>query len=126
MRLSPDGRAMAFVAGDGEGRMDAYVSTVPVTSAPTLVAERVSSPPRWSRAGGRIYYMSGDDTMMTLIVSTVPSFTIGPREQLFKLRGPAKLHDVSHDGRFLLLMSQVRAGEHPIAVWTAAIASTQR
>ena len=60
MRLSPDGRAMTFVAGADEGRMDVYVSTVPVTSLPILVAERVSGPARWSRDGSRIYYMSGD------------------------------------------------------------------
>ena len=32
MRLSPDGRAMTFVAGSDERQMDVYVSTVPVTS----------------------------------------------------------------------------------------------
>ena len=39
MRLSPDGRAMTFVAGRDAGRTDVYVSTVPVTSPPVLVAE---------------------------------------------------------------------------------------
>ena len=117
---------MTFVAGGDEGRMDVYVSTVPVTSAPELVAEGVSSPARWSRDGSRIYYVSRDDTMMTLAVSTVPSLTVGAPKQLFKLRRPATLQDVSRDGRFLLLVPQVRAGQHPIAVWTAAIASTQR
>lgn len=126
MRLSPDGHAMTFVAGDGAGRMDVYVSTVPVTSVPELVAKEVSSPGRWSRDGSRIYYVSRDDTMMTLAVRTVPSLTIDAPEQLFKLRRTATLEDVSRDGRFLLLVRQVRAGRHPIAVWTAAIASTQR
>jgi eukaryotic-like serine/threonine-protein kinase len=126
LRLSPDGRAMTFVAGDAEGRIDAYVSTVPVTSAPELVAEEVSGPARWSRDGRRIYYLRRDDTMMTLAVSAVPSFTVGAPEQLFKLRRSARLQDVSHDGRFLLILPQVRAGEHPITVWTAAIASTRR
>ena len=40
MRLSPDGLAMTFVAGQDEGRMDVYVSTVQVTSLPELVASR--------------------------------------------------------------------------------------
>jgi hypothetical protein len=64
--------------------------------------------------------------MMTVTVRTVPLLTVGEPEQLFKMQRPARLQDVSRDGRFLLLVPQVRAGEHPIAVWTAAIASTQR
>ncbi len=125
-RLSPDGRAMSFVTGGNEGRMDVYVSTVPVTSAPELVAEGVSSSARWSRDGSRIYYVSRDGTMMTLAVGAVAPLTAGAPEPLFKLRRAATLQDVSRDGRFLLLVPQVRAGEHPIAVWTAAFASTRR
>jgi hypothetical protein len=67
-----------------------------------------------------------DDTMMTVTVSTVPSLTVGEPEQLFKLRRPARLQDVSRNGRFLLLVPQVRADQHPITVWTGAITSTQR
>jgi serine/threonine protein kinase/Tol biopolymer transport system component len=126
MRLSPDFRAMSFVAGQDEGRMNVYVATVPLTRLPDLVAQGVSSPARWSRDGSRIYYLSGEDRMMTVTVRTVPLLTVGEPEQLFKMQRPARLQDVSRDGRFLLLVPQVRAGEHPIAVWTAAIASTQR
>ena len=127
MRLSPDGRAMSFVVGNPEGRTNAYLSTVPVTSAPVPVAEAVSSPPRWSRDGRRIYYVDRDGRMMTLAVATVPSLKVDEApQQLFKLRRPATLQDVSRDGRFLLLVPQAHATEQPIAVWTAAIAPTQR
>ena len=51
--------------------MDVYVAPVPVTSAPVLVAEEVSGPARWSRDGRRIYYLSRDDTMMTLCPSAL-------------------------------------------------------
>jgi Tol biopolymer transport system component len=125
MRLSPDDRAMAFIAGDSEGRMDAYVSALPVTSQLVKVADKVSSPPRWSRNGGRLYFVK-DDTMMTLTVSTVPEFRVGEPQPLFKLQRKERLQDVFRDGRFLLLVPQVRADEHPITVWTAAIASTRR
>jgi len=125
MRLSPEGRAMSFVAGADEGRRDVYVSAVSVTSMPILVAQDVSGPARWNRKGGRIYYVK-DDTMMTATVSTVPSLEVGEPEQLFKLVRPARLQDVFRDGRFLLLVPQVRADQHPITVWTGAITSTQR
>jgi hypothetical protein len=42
------------------------------------------------------------------------------------LRRQARLQDVFRDGRFLLLVPQVRADEHPITVWTAAIPSRRR
>ena len=64
--------------------------------------------------------------MMTQAVGTVPPLTDGTPVPLFKLRRAATLQDVFLDGRFLLLVPQVRAGEHPITVLTAAIVSTRR
>jgi len=125
-RLSPvDDRVMTFADSDGTGRIDVYVSTLPATSFPRKVADRVSGPARWSRDGRRIYFIDGE-TMMTVTVSTVPSLNVGNPEKLFKLPRPASLQDVSREGRFLLLVPQVRADEYPITVWTAAIASTRR
>jgi serine/threonine protein kinase len=124
LRLSPDGGWMTFISG--QGRMDVYVSTMPQPSQPQLVAHGVSGPARWSRDENRIYYLGSDDWMMTATVSTVPSLTVREPKQLFKLRRPAKLQDVSRDGRFLLLVAHVRADQQPIIVWTGAIASTQR
>jgi len=126
MRLSPDGRVMSFLGGAEEGRMYLYVSAVPLTSTPQLVTKDVLSPARWDRDGSRIYYLSGEDRMMTATVSTVPSLTVGEPEQLFKVPPNAALQDVARDGRFLLLVPQKRAGQHPITVRTGAIASTQR
>jgi Tol biopolymer transport system component len=126
MRLSLDGRAMTFVVGGDEGRMKAYVSSVQVTSGSVLAAEEVASPARWSRDGRRIYYVSRDGTMMTVPVATASAITVGTPEQLFKLRRPARLQDVALDGRFLLLETLVRADQHPVTVWTGAIAATQR
>jgi hypothetical protein len=126
MRLSPDFRAMTFVSGVGEGRMDLYVSTLPVTSVPFPVAVGVLSPARWSRDGSRIYYVRPDLTMMTRTVRTVPALTVGAPEPLFKLPRKAYLQDVSRDGRFVLLVPQAGEGQHPMAIWTDAIASTRR
>jgi serine/threonine protein kinase/Tol biopolymer transport system component len=127
MRLSPDGRAMTYVATGGEGgRVGVYVAPVPVTDAPVLAVAGVSGTPRWSADDRQIYYVSRDDAMMTLEVQTVPSLKVGVPKQLFKLRRSASLLEVSRDGRFLLLVHQVRADQRPIVVDTAAISSTQR
>jgi hypothetical protein len=124
VRLSPDFRAMTLASGP-EGRMDVYVSTVPVTSVQP-VAVGVLGPARWSRDGRRIYYVSRDLTMMTRTVRYVPALTVGEPEPLFKLQRTAYLQDVSRDDRFVLLVPQAEAGQHPMAIWTAAIAATRR
>jgi hypothetical protein len=126
-RLSPDFHAMTFVAGQNEGRMDVYVSPMPVTSQPQKVAGGVSGPARWSREQNRIYWLNLDGTtMMTMAISTVPSLEFGAQKELFKLRRPAKLQDVYRDGSFLLLVPYVRAAERPIIVATAPNRSTRR
>jgi Tol biopolymer transport system component len=122
-RTSPDGRAIAFIAEDPP-KVDLYVAPLPLTDAPILAVADVAGPPRWSADGRQIYYLGGDtDLMMTVPVRTEPAVTVGAPRQLFRLKGPARLLDVSRDGRFLLVMSQVRANERPISVATAAITS---
>ena len=106
--------------------MDMYVSTVPLASQPQLVAQGVSGPAQWSRDENRIYYVGSDDWMTTATISTVPSLTVSEPKQLFKLPRHARLQDVARDGRFLLVVPLVRADQHPITVWTGAIASAQR
>ena len=124
-RLSPDGRAITFVPNNLVSR-EVYISTVPATKPPELVANKVLGQARWSRKGDRIYYVTSPDrTMMTRTVSTVPRLTLGPEEPLFKLSRIGLLQDVSLDGRFLLLVPLPSAGR-PIAVWTNAIAATRR
>ena len=96
-----------------------------MTIPPLPIAEGVSSPARWSRDGRRIYYVRGDDTMMTLAVSTDP-FKVGTPEPLFKLQRPARLQDVALDGRFLLLVAPGARRSASNRRVTAAIASTRQ
>jgi len=94
---------------------------------PVLVAEGFVRAARWKRDGSQIYYRSTDGTMMmTAAVSSGPPLTVGLPEQLFKLPLGASFEDVSRDDRFLLHLHQKRPGQHPIAVWIGAIASTER
>ncbi len=125
MRVSPDGRAMAFISGRS-GRLDLYVAPLPVTKEPELAATGVWSGARWNPDGRQLYYLGGERTMMGIGIQTTPSLTVGMPEKLFELKHPALLLVVSRDGRFLLLVSKVRAAERPIIVRTAAISSAQR
>ena len=89
-------------------------------------SQRVSGPARWNREGGRIYYVTRDDTMMTRGRPHCSSTHGRCARAAVQIATNRHLQDVSRDGRFLLLVPQVRAGQHPITVWTAAIASTRR
>ena len=64
--------------------------------------------------------------MMTVSVGTRPSLSVGNAQQLFALKRSASLLEVSRDGRFLLLVPQMRAAERPIIVDTATISSRRQ
>jgi eukaryotic-like serine/threonine-protein kinase len=122
MRVSPDGRAMAFRTRR-QGRELLYVAPFPITSEPELVATDVGSAPRWSADSRQLYYVGRDRRMMAVAVRTGPSLSVGTAQQLFELKRSASLLEVSRDGRFLLLVPQRRAAERPIIVDTATIRS---
>ena len=122
MRVSPDGRALAFLGGRVPLR-DLYVAPLPMTRDPYVAAPKVSSPPRWSADGRQLYYIDGQRSMMTVTVRTSPSLTVGMPVKLFEVKRSASLAEVSSDGRFLLMVSLARASQNPIVVSTAAISS---
>jgi hypothetical protein len=96
---------MAYV--DAE-RAEMYVALVEGTSEPVLAVPNFSGPLAWSPGSGEINFVSRDDAMMTIAIYTRPSLTVGLPKQLFKLRRPASLLEVSSDGRFLLFVPHVR------------------
>jgi eukaryotic-like serine/threonine-protein kinase len=124
MRVSPDGRAIAFRAGP-QGR-ELYVAPFPITSEPELAGTGIWSGPRWSADGRQLYYVGGDRRMMAVPVHTAPHISVGIAQQLFELKRSTSLLEVSHDGRFLLLVPQTRAAERPIIVDTTAIGSRRQ
>jgi len=122
LRVSPDGRALAFMGGTGAHHRDLYVASLPMTGDAVEVAPNISSPPRWSADGRHLYYFINDErSLMTMPVRTSPSLTVGMPQQLFEFKQPASLAEVSRDGRFLLLVSLERASKNPIIVARDAI-----
>jgi serine/threonine protein kinase/Tol biopolymer transport system component len=122
-RLSPDGRAMAYVQFD-EPRVGIYVASLAMNSAPVLV-DSIVNYPRWSADGRQVYYLSSDNRMMSVTVRTVPSLAVGIARPLFQMKQPAILLQVARDGRFLMLMPRVRAETQPITVATAAVGAAR-
>ena len=130
-RISPDGRAIAYIAYDGSRRV-LSVGPLPMTSAAALVAVDVWSYPRWSSDGSELYYLTrgaepgASATMTSVSIRTTPSLEIGMPRRLFDLKRPASLVQVARDGRFLMLVPSTRASSNPIVLATQAILSTAR
>ena len=105
--ISPDGTRIAYLS-DETGTNEAYIASYPDLGGKTAVSSGGATGPRWSAAGDKLYYMSGDRMMA---VSVGPGTDINPSrpEELF--RGNFLLdssfhaaeYDVSRDGRFLII-----------------------
>jgi hypothetical protein len=57
-RISPDGRWLVYVS-EGSGREEVYLTRFPEATGRWQVSLDGGSDPRWSRDGGRLYFVSG-------------------------------------------------------------------
>ncbi|MGH9658003.1 MAG: TolB family protein, partial [Bryobacteraceae bacterium] len=123
--FSPDSRSLAFVS-DESGRPEVYVQAFRVDS-PALYGERrrVSTAggvaPRWSRDGRELFFVSGDNQLMS---AAVRGGEIARPAPLFRVRTAD--FEVSPDGRRFLV--RVPSGDGiPTAItvvvnWPASLA----
>ena len=107
-KLSPDGRFLAYVSNES-GRTEIYVQPFPDGAGKWQVSENGGSQPRWRSDGKRLYYVEGEDALMTVSISTEPAFTLGQPQVQFESRdlgsGLGAAYDVSADGqRFLTIV----------------------
>lgn len=127
-QVSPDGRWLAFQA-NASGRMEIYVGPVRRLSERRQVSPGGGSQPRWSRDGRTLFYVSADNRMTALPVSSTgisDSIDVGRPESLFSVHlasgvnvppavGSRAQYAVARDGRFLL-NAVVDDAAPPIAV----------
>jgi Tol biopolymer transport system component len=57
--ISPDGKWLAYDAND-TGRLQVYVSALPLATKRIAVSDDGGGEPRWSRDGRTLYYRNGD------------------------------------------------------------------
>ena len=121
--LSPDGRFMAFMS-DETGRYEIYVVPFPnAADARWAVSTGGGRNPRWSPAGGEIFFIDATDNVVSVPVETEPTFTFGSARILFSAADYAveiywhPPYDVTADGqRFLMLEPVSGAGETQLVV----------
>jgi Tol biopolymer transport system component len=117
-RVSRDGQQVAYVSLES-GQSEVYVTPFLRTGARTLVSVGGGRRPRWSRDGRSLYYISGEQELIHVPVTTAPSFQMGAHVKAFPSPvGSWTNYDIAPDGRFLALVAESLAGTQPWTMWT--------
>jgi predicted Ser/Thr protein kinase len=111
-RVSPDGRWVAYQS-DESGRFEIYVCGYGpggATGEPLLVSSGGGVTPRFSRDGKRLYYLSLQNKVLAVAISSQPRLSASeptPLWDLDQLRIAVPLYDILPDGRLI----GIRKGE---------------
>ena len=128
-RLSPDGRFMAFRSDEAQAeRGEIYVRPFDVSTGQVgkekwrVSKDGVLAMLHWRADGKEMFFRglnleSNDLLVMSVEVSTSPTFSAGTPKVLFKLPGPlgGNLGNVSRDGQRFVFAINVSAGTTPTA-----------
>ena len=128
-QFSPDGRFVAYAAGEGGGSQ-VFVQPFPLTGALWQISTDGGGMPRWRRDGGALYYRATDGKLMEIPVRPgAGSFEAGAPQPLFDGIPSSNsntffTYQPSLDGR-RFLVSVIDAGsQSPITVvlnWQGAV-----
>jgi serine/threonine-protein kinase len=109
-RFSPDGHWLSYVSNES-GRYEVYVQPYPGPGGKWQISTEGGSEALWNRNGRELFYRNGDK-MMSVAISTQPSFAAGNPRQLFK--GDYQMnatgipeYDISPDGERFLMVKPV-------------------
>jgi Tol biopolymer transport system component len=103
-RFSPDGRFVAY-SSIQSGRVEVYVRPYPPASGQWQVSTNGGTEPQWSDDGRELYYLTLEQELVVVPLSTTPTFEPGVPQTLFELRvGSRSRHnyDVVGSQRFLV------------------------
>jgi Tol biopolymer transport system component len=112
-RFSPDGRFVAY-SSNASGRSEVYVQPFPNASeGKWMVSTEGGTSPRWRRDGKELFYIASDSRLMSVEVSTAPTFTKGVPKALFvaPIFGGGSTqnvtrYDVTRDGKRFLINAE--------------------
>ena len=128
-RFSPDGRWFSYTSNES-GRDEAYVRPFdPETGRPGegqfMISKDGGVSPKWRGDGKEMFYLAPGGTIMSVDITTTPSFSAATPKPLFK--GPAGViyWDLAADGqRFLMPVPQQAGSAQPYRVvlnWTSTL-----
>ncbi|HVT47416.1 MAG TPA: protein kinase [Vicinamibacterales bacterium] len=105
-QIAPDGRWIAYTSYES-GRDEVYVDSFPTAGNRRQISVGGGMQPRWRRDGSELFYLSPDQILMAVPVTTTPGrFDAGRARPLFRTQivpqgSPVDLvrHDVRRDAR---------------------------
>jgi Tol biopolymer transport system component len=111
-QFSPDGHWLAYTSNES-GQAEVYVIPFPpAPGAKWLVSRGGGVAPRWRRDGKELFYISSESKMMSVEVSTRPTFQSGIPHALFQsdivdtgIRTGPMSWDIAPDGKRFLIIS---------------------
>jgi Tol biopolymer transport system component len=108
-RFSPDGRWISYHSDD-QGRFEVYVQTFPASGGKWQVSTNGGLLADWRSDGKELFYISGEQKMMSVEVKPGSNFEAGVPQELFDL-APLQLvgltgYDVTADGKRFLFVSR--------------------
>jgi len=110
-QFSPDGHWVAYTSNES-GLSEIYVIPFPPSASGGrwLVSKGGGVMPRWRRDGKELFYISPDNQMMAVDITTTPVFNSGNPQALFQtdivdtgIRTGPMSWDIAPDGRFLII-----------------------
>jgi Tol biopolymer transport system component len=114
--LSPSGKYVVFASNESGG-FEGYVAPIAAIGEKTRLSSGGAFKPFWSRDGREIFYISGDNQLMSVPVSTEPELSIGKPEALFKIPRRWTSFEAAPDGRsFFAVVEEQSADELPLHV----------
>ena len=127
-RISPNGKWIAYSSWES-GRGETYISSFPSGAGTWQVSTNGGNDPHWRRDAKELFYISRDDTLMSVEISEQSgSPVIGKSQPLFRthrVTSPDWVYDVSPDGtRFLINRLLLPSRPEPITLvmnWDAEL-----
>jgi Tol biopolymer transport system component len=107
--FSPDGRFISYSSSES-GRLEVYVRAVPPASGKWLVSNNGGGMAAWRGDGRELFYLSSNLDMMSVDVSTSPTFQASTPKPLFRAKVSGNNNSrnnyvVSRDGQRFLIVS---------------------
>src|SRR4029078_146696 len=83
-RFSPDGKFVVYVSQD-QGPPEVFVQTFPASGNRWQISTKGGRAPAWRGDGKEIFYVSGDNKLVAVDVTTGNNFQVGIPKPLFDL-----------------------------------------
>jgi Tol biopolymer transport system component len=130
-QFSPDGKWVAYASNEN-GKWEIYVTSFPEPRGKWQVSTGGGEQPRWRSDGKELFYLSSDNKMTAVPVTTGTKFDSGTAVALFQANPREQVslndvfvYDVRPDGQEFLINTNVRQAETaPMSVvlnWEAKV-----